>query len=405
MPLQRLAFQPEARSPLRGIRVLDFARLAAGNMLSLQLADFGAEVVKVEEPRHGDTLRNWKTEGHSLHWKVYARNKKSITLDLKLPQARALVLRLLPQFDVMCESFRHKELERMGLGWDILSAVNPKLILVRISGFGQTGPYAPRPGFGTLIEAMSGFASLNGFADREPLLPPLALADMIAGMAGAVAVQAAIREVEQHGGRGQVVDVNLLEAMVSVLAVESAWHRTTGRIKTRTGNASAAAAPRNVYRTSDGAWLALSSSTEAMTRRVWTCVGRPELNDDLRFNTNAARVRNRDDVDRIIGDWVGARTLAEALNRFESTGVTAAPVYDMRQFLEDPHVQQRGVMVEIDDEDMGSLPVHQPGPRLSETPPAIRSRAPRLGEHNVEIWRRAGLSATELAAMREGGVI
>src|SRR5499425_2516309 len=248
MPIPKHAFEPEREGPLRGVRVLDFSRLVAGNMLSLQLADFGAEVVKVESPGRGDTLRDWREAGVSVHWKVYARNKKSITLDLKAPDAPGIILDLVPHFEVMIESFRYRYLERLGVGPDALLKRNPKLVLVRVSGFGQTGPYAKRPGFGTLVEAMSGFASRNGFEDREPVLPPLAMADMIAGLSGAMATVIAVRNVEVNGGRGQVIDLSLLESIFSILGPEAAIHKLSHKIRRRVGSASEGTSPRNVQR-------------------------------------------------------------------------------------------------------------------------------------------------------------
>src|SRR5437773_7645127 len=233
MPIPKGRFDPTAEGPLHGVRVLDFSRLVAGNMLSLQLADLGAEVVKVEAPGRGDTLRDWREAGLSVHWKVYARNKKSITLDLKSPEAPAIVLDLVSHFDVMIESFRYRYLEKLGLGPDRLLERNPKLVLVRVSGFGQTGPYAKRPGFGTLVEAMSGFASRNGFEDREPVLPPLAMADMIAGLSGAMATVIAVRTVEANGGRGQVIDPSLPESISSFPRPEAAIYTLSRKARTR----------------------------------------------------------------------------------------------------------------------------------------------------------------------------
>ena len=238
MALPKQGFEPGRPGPLEGVRVLDLSRLVAGNMLSLQLADFGAEVVKVETPGRGDTLRDWREAGISVHWKVYARNKKSITLNLKAPDAPAIILDLVPHFHVLIESFRFGYLERLGVGPDTLLLKNPRLVVVRVSGFGQTGPYRQRPGFGTLVEAMSGFASRNGFEDREPVLPPLAMADMIAGLSGAMATVIAIRHAEQHGGRGQVIDVSLLDSIFSILGPEAAIHKLSGRVRKRVGSAS-----------------------------------------------------------------------------------------------------------------------------------------------------------------------
>jgi crotonobetainyl-CoA:carnitine CoA-transferase CaiB-like acyl-CoA transferase len=405
MPLQKQRFDANLQGPLHGIRMLDFSRLVAGNMVSLQLADFGAEVVKVEAPRRGDTLRDWREKGISVHWKVYARNKKSITLDLKAPEAPDVILDLAGHFDVMMESFRFRYLERLGVGPERLLERNPKLVLVRVSGFGQTGPYAKRPGFGTLVEAMSGFASRNGFEDREPVLPPLAMADMIAGLYGAMAIVIAVRDVEVNGGRGQVIDLSLLDSIFSILGPEAAIHKLTGRIRKRVGSASESTSPRNVYATKDGGWVAISASTQAMTERLFGAIGRSDLNENPDFKTNAERTKRRHEVDAIVGGWIMERTLAENIAYFEEAGVTAAPVYDIGQFLEDPHVQERGIVLEAPDDEMGEVPMHAIVPRLSRTPGALRIPAPTLGQHNEEVYARIGYSDERLAALRQLGVI
>jgi crotonobetainyl-CoA:carnitine CoA-transferase CaiB-like acyl-CoA transferase len=405
VPLQQHGFDPTLEGPLRGVRVLDFSRLVAGNMVSLQLADFGAEVVKVEEPGHGDTLRDWREAGVSVHWKVYARNKKSITLDLKAPEAPGIILDLVEHFDVMIESFRYRYLERLGVGFARLAARNPKLVLVRVSGFGQTGPYAKRPGFGTLVEAMSGFASRNGFEDREPVLPPLAMADMIAGLYGAMAIVIAVRNIEVNGGRGQIIDLSLLDSIFSVLGPEPAVHKLSGRIRRRVGSASETASPRNVYATRDGGWVAISASTQAMTERLFAAIGRADLNEDPGFKTNRERVKRRQEVDAIVGGWIEQRTLHDTIAFFEEAGVTAAPVYDVAQFLADPHVQERGIVVEVPDDEMGTVPMHSIVPRLDGTPGVLRTPAPKLGQHNDEIYTRIGYSGERLAALRERGII
>jgi crotonobetainyl-CoA:carnitine CoA-transferase CaiB-like acyl-CoA transferase len=405
MPLQRQRFDADLQGPLHGIRVLDFSRLVAGNMVSLQLADFGAEVVKVEAPRRGDTLRDWREKGISVHWKVYARNKKSITLDLKAPEAPDVILDLAGHFDVMIESFRFRYLERLGVGPDRLLERNPKLVLARVSGFGQTGPYAKRPGFGTLVEAMSGFASRNGFEDREPVLPPLAMADMIAGLYGAMAIVIAVRDVEVNGGRGQIIDLSLLDAMFSILGPEAAIHKLTGRIRKRVGSAAEGTSPRNVYASKDGGWVAISASTQAMTERLFAAIGRADLNENPDFKTNAERIKRRGEVDAIVGGWIKERTLAENIAYFEKAGVTAAPVYDIGQFLEDPHVQERGIVVEAPDDEMGEVPMHAVVPRLSRTPGALRIPAPTVGQHNEELYTRIGYPAERLASLRQRGVI
>ena len=405
MPLPKVQFDPSRIGPLHGVRVLDFSRLVAGNMLSLQLADFGAEVVKVEAPGRGDTLRDWREKGISVHWKVYARNKKSITLDLKAAEAAEIILDLVGHFDVMIESFRFRYLEKLGVGPEKLLARNPKLVLVRVSGFGQTGPYNGRPGFGTLVEAMSGFAARNGFPDREPVLPPLALADMVAGLYGAMATVIAVRETEVNGGAGQVVDLSLLDSIFSILGPEAATHRLSGKIRARAGSASETTSPRNVYATSDGGWVAISASTQAMTQRLFATIGRDDLNRNPNFNTNAERVKRRLEVDAIIGGWIVKRGLAENIAFFESSGVTAAPVYDIGQFVEDPHVQARGILVDAPDADMGEVPMHDVVPRLSVTPGVLRNAAPEIGANNDEIYGAIGYAGERLASLRERGVI
>jgi formyl-CoA transferase len=405
MPIPQQPFEPEREGPLRGVRVLDFSRLVAGNMLSLQLADFGAEVVKVESPGRGDTLRDWREAGLSVHWKVYARNKKSITLDLKSPEAPGVVLDLVAHFDVMVESFRFRYLERLGIGPDQLLERNPRLVLVRVSGFGQTGPYARRPGFGTLVEAMSGFASRNGFEDREPVLPPLAMADMIAGLSGAMATVIAVRNIEVNGGRGQVIDVSLLESIFSILGPEAAIYKLTKRVRKRVGSASEGTSPRNVYATRDGGWVAISASTQAMTEKLFRAIGRDDLNHDPAFKTNTERAKRRGEVDAIVGGFIKQRTLAEAITFFEQAEVTAAPVYDIGQFLEDPHVQARGIVVEAPDDEMGTVPMHAIVPRMSGTPGPLRSPAPAVGQHNREIFSRIGYSEARIAALVQKGII
>ena len=405
MPVPRVDFDAERRGPLAGVRVLDFSRLVAGNMLSLQLADFGGEVVKVETPGRGDTLRDWREGGVSVHWKVYARNKKSITLNLKSTEAPGVVRDLIPHFHVLIESFRFGYLERLGLAPDVLLAANPRLVIVRVSGFGQTGPYRTRPGFGTLVEAMSGFAARNGFEDREPVLPPLAMADMIAGLYGAMATVVAVRAAEQDGGRGQVIDLSLLDSMFSILGPEAAMHKLTRRVRRRVGSASETTSPRNVYATKDGGWVAISASTQAMTERLFEAIGRGDLNADPTFKTNAERIKRREEVDAIVGGFIGARTLADAIAFFEEAGVTAAPVYDIGQFLEDPHVQQRGIVVEAPDADMGAVPMHAVVPRLDGTPGGLYRPAPGIGEHNGEIYGRIGYSTDRIRSLAETGVI
>jgi formyl-CoA transferase len=397
-------FDRKAACPLDGVRVLDLSRVVAGNMLSLLLADFGAEVIKIEPPE-GDALRDWLVGGMATNWKVYARNKKSVCLNLRKAEGRELLLRLVETAHALLENFRPGTLEKMGLAPDVLLARNPKLVIVRISGWGQTGPYRHKPGFGTLAEGMSGFASMNGFADREPVLPPMQLADCTAGLYGAYATLIALRHVEVSGGRGQVIDLPLLEPLFSCMGPQAASYKASGKVRERTGSRSTTAAPRNAYRTKDDKWVCLSASTQPMTERVFRAIGRPDLIDNPRYRTNADRVKHAAELDAIIGEFMANMTLAENLAFFDRHEVTVGPVYDVSQIIEDPHVKARGMVVEYPDDEMGSVPMHCVVPRLSETPGAIRAPAPRLGEHNIEVLSGLGLSEGELAQLAAQDVI
>jgi crotonobetainyl-CoA:carnitine CoA-transferase CaiB-like acyl-CoA transferase len=398
-------FRPDAKVPLEGIRVLDLSRLVAGNMLSLQLADFGAEVIKIEDPRKGDPLRDWRTNNISVHWKVYARNKKSVTLNLREADGLALLRKLVTTADVFIENYRPGTLEDMGIGPDVLLGLNPKLIIVRVSGWGQDGPYKDKPGFGSLVEGMSGFAAKNGFADRPPVLPPLALADMIAGLYGSNAVLIALREIETRGGKGQVIDLPLLDPIFSILGPEAALYKLTGTIEKRVGSRSNNTAPRNVYETSDGKFISISASIQTMAERLYRTIGRADMIDDPRFKTNTERVKNIDAADRPVAEFIKARTLADNLAIFEKAEVTAAPVYDIAQFVADPHVQARQIVTELPDDEMGAVPMHAIVPRLSATPGEIRTPAPALGQHNDEILGGLGYSASAIADLRKRKVV
>ena len=402
--IPRIAFDPTASAPLDGVRVLDLSRLVAGNMLTLQLADQGAEVVKVEDPARGDPLRAWRVNGLSLYWKVYARNKKSLALSLRAEEGRALLRELAARSQVLVENFRPGTLEGMGLGPDTLHETNPRLVIVRVSGFGQDGPYRERPGFGTLVEAMSGFAAKTGFPDREPVLPPLALADMVAGLYGAYATMVALR-VAERGGPGQVIDLPLLDPIASILGPDAAIFGATGDKPRRIGNRSSTAAPRNVWRTSDGRYLAISASTQNMAERLFRAIGRPDMIDDPRFRTNSDRVRNAAACEAPIAAFIAARTLDETLRLFERAEVTAAPVYEIDQFLADPHVQERGVVVEAPDDEAGSVLMHAVIPRLSTTPGRLRRPAPAIGEHTREMLTALGCDAERIASLTERGVV
>ncbi|MCX7201183.1 MAG: CoA transferase [Burkholderiales bacterium] len=379
-----LRFDPNQQGPLHDIRVVDLSRLVAGNMLTAYLADFGADVIKVERPGAGDDLRNWREAGQPIYWKVYGRNKRSMVLDLRSEEGLASLRKLIAHSQVLVENFVPGGLEKIGLAPEQLHALNPALVIVRISGWGQTGPYSHKPGFGTLVEAMSGFAHLNGFPDKPPALPPLALADMIAGTYGAAGVLTALR-VAERSGQGQVVDLSLFEPIFSFIASEAAKTRLTGEASMRAGNQATHTAPRNVYACSDGGFVALSGSMQSMAMRLFETIGRPELKDDARFATNDGRVANREALDELIGAFIGARSTEENLALFEAAGVTVGPVCSMADLLDHPYTRGRGVIVEVEDRDVGSLPMHAVVPRLSVSPGGFRRPAPAVGEHTAQI--------------------
>lgn len=402
--LKRRQYTPDVRGTLVGVRVLDLSRLVAGNTLTQVLADFGAEVIKVEPPA-GDTLRAWMTNGVQTNWKIYGRNKKSLCLELRKPEAVALLLGLVPSAAIFVESYRPGTLEKMGLAPETLIERNPNLVIVRISGWGQQGPYRRRPGFGTLVEGMSGFAASNGFADREPVLPPMYLADTIAGLYGAAGAMIALREVEKNGGRGQVIDLPLLDPLFAVLGPQAANYRLTGKVKPRTGSRSTNVCPRNAYRTKDGKWVCMAASTQKMTERLFRAIGRPDLVDDPRYRTNSDRVKHVEEIDPIVGAFIAQRTQAENVAYFEENEVTVGPIYDIAQILEDPHVIDRELVADYPDSEMGALPMHHVVPRMMGTPGTIRTPAPRTGEHNRELLAEVGVDEAAYARLIASGAV
>lgn len=402
--LKQRGYESGAGGPLAGVRILDLSRLVAGNTLTQVLADFGADVVKVESP-DGDTLRAWRTRDVDTNWKLYARNKKSLGLDLRQPAARELLLELAASAAVLVESFKPGVLEAMGLAPDVLLARNPRLVVVRISGWGQTGPYRGRPGFGTLVEGISGFAAMNGFADREPVLPPMYLADTVAGLYGAAGLLIALREVEVNGGRGQVIDLPLLDPLFAVLGPQAANYRLTGRVKPRTGSRSTNSGPRNAYRCKDGLYVGLSASTQKMAERLFVSIGRPDLVEDPRYRTNAGRVRHAEELDAIIGAFIAQRTQAENVRFFEEAQVTIGPIYDISQIVDDPHFIDREILADYPDPDMGSFPMHHVVPRMSGTPGAIRAPAPAIGQHNREVLAALGVDDQRYRALLQEGAV
>ena len=398
-------YRPKARGPLDGVRVLDLSRLVAGNVVSQLLADFGADVIKVEAPGRGDDLRAWKVAGVASYWKVYARNKRSITLDYRSDAGRALLLQLVQSAQILVENFVPGKLEKMGLGPDVLHQANPGLIIVRVSGWGQTGPAASKPGFGTLVEAASGFAAMNGYADRPPVLPPLALADMISGIHGACAAVIALRSVEVNGGTGQVIDLSLFESIHSVLGPEAANLKLNGVPTLRNGSRASNTAPRNIYACSDGKFVALSASMQSMAEKLFHLMDRADLIDNPLFRTNSDRVRNNDLIDAIVAQYIGTHTQASILALCETAGVTIGPVCDASDLEHDRFIAEREVIVHLPDADMGVLPMHNIVPRLSATPGQLRMPAPEVGEHNAAIYAELGLSTADIAALHAAGTV
>lgn len=391
--------------PLSDIRILDLSRLVAGNIASHVLADFGAEVIKIETPGRGDPLRDWTVKGVATYWKAYCRNKKSLCLNLRDPDGKKLLLRLVASAHVLIENYRPGTLEAMGLSPEVLHAVQPELVILRISGFGQTGPYRMQPGFGTLVEAMSTFAAMNGFADREPVLPPGAMSDSVAGLYGAIAVLISLHSNTRGKSAGEVIDLSLIEPFFAILGPRAADHRLTGKVKQRTGNRSTSTAPRNIYRTSDGKWLALSAATQDTAERLFRAIGRDDMVPDPRFRSNSDRVRNVEELDRIIGEAIAARSLKENLEFFGNKEVAVGPVYDIVDFIADPHVVERQILVEVQDDEAGSLPLHAVVPLLRRHAGSIRWPAPKLGEHTHEVLESIGIEASQIEELERRGVV
>ncbi|MGV9932195.1 CaiB/BaiF CoA transferase family protein [Streptomyces olivaceoviridis] len=401
------AATPARTTPaLDGLRVLDLATLFAGPMAATLLGDFGAEVIKVEHPRRPDPSRGHgpAKDGVGLWWKVLGRNKRAITLDLSAPGGRATLLRLAATADVVIENFRPGTLEKWDLGWPELSAANPRLVLARVTAFGQFGPCAHRPGFGTLAEAMSGFAAVTGEPDAPPTLPPFGLADSIAGLATAYAVLTALAARERTGV-GQTVDMAIIEPILSVLGPHATWYDQLGYVQERTGNRSANNAPRNTYRTADGTWVAVSTSAQSVAERVLRLVGRPELIEEPWFATGADRAAHADVLDEAVGSWIAGRTRAEVLAAFEEAEAAVAPVQDVRDVLADPQYQALDTVTTVDDPELGPLRMQNVLFRLSATPGGIRWAGRPHGADTDAVLGELGLTPADIAALRAEGAL
>ena len=392
--------------PLEGIRVLDVSTILAGPLACQILGDYGADVIKVEHPTAGDSMRGHGPvkDGIPLWWKEISRNKRGVAINLSDPDGAAVLLELARSADVLVENFRPGTLERWGIGPDVLLEANPRLVVVRVTGFGQTGPYAARAGFGTLAEAMSGFAHMTGEADGPPTLPAFGLADSIAGIAASSAVAMALLARERTG-RGQVVDLNLLAPIMTAVGPGPTQYQQTGVIPRRNGNRSVNNSPRNTYRTSDGHWLAISTSAQVIAERVLTLVGHPEIVEEPWFRSGRDRAEHADLLDDLVGSWIGARTRAEAVLAFTQAGAAVAPVYSAQDILEDEHVLATGLITYVEDDKLGPLAMHNVLWGMSDTPGGIRFTGRTLGADTDDILQDAGLDAARIAHLRDRKVI
>ena len=392
---------------LQGVRVLDVSTLFAGPLAATILGDFGAEVIKIEHPR-GDPVRD---HGHSkngipLWWKMLSRNKKTITLNLSHREGQELMVRLVESADVLIENFRPGTLERWNLAPDRLREINPRLIVARVTGFGQFGPYARRPGFGTLAESMSGFAHITGEPDGPPTLPPFGLADGIAAQATANAVLMALYHRDAHGGSGQVIDLAIIEPILTILGPQPIVYDQLGIVQVRTGNRSVNNAPRNTYRTADGRWVAISTSAQSIAERAMRLVGHPEVIDEPWFASGAERAKHAEELDGYVGGWIARHDLSQVIEAFEEAEAAVAPVYDIEQIMKDPQYEALGSIATIEDADLGSVKMQNVMFRMSDTPGRIRWAGRGLGEDNSTIYGdELGLTEDDLAELTDKGVL
>jgi len=401
----------ERQGPLDGLRVVDCSGMIAGGFATTQLADFGADVIKVEHPDGTDPLREWPPydEGVSLWWKSIGRNKRCVTLDLSTPAGSALLLDLIADADVLFENFRPGTMEQWGLGPDRLHEENPGLIVVRQSGYGQTGPRSDKPGFGTVAEGITNWAHVNGFPDSKPLLPPISLADLTAANFAVQGVMFAVfeRDVGRTGGsgEGQVIDMSLYEPLFRLFLSEVEAYDRLGEVRERIGNHHESAAPRNVYETADG-YLTLSASAQSIFENVADAIERPDIVDDPRFADNEARVEHADELDEVIEAWTRERATEEAIAEMEAADAIVGPVYDMADIFEDEQYAARNDIVEVDDPDLGSLKTAAPVPRFTRTPGAVEHAGPGHGQHNDEVFlAELDLDEAEYDRLCEEGVI
>ena len=391
---------------LDGIKVIDAATLFAGPLAAMLLGDFGAEVIKVEHPK-GDPVRNhgYKKDGINLWWKMVSRNKRAITLNLSHAEGQRMMRALAEQADVLIENFRPGTLERWGLAPAELHKLNPGLVIARVTGFGQFGPYSGRPGFGTLAEAMSGFAAMTGEPDGAPTLPPFGLADGITGLATAAAISFAL-QARQRTGVGQVIDMAIIEPILTILGPQPSWFDQLGVVQERRGNRSVNNAPRNVYRTKDDRWVAISTSAQNIAERVMRLVGHPEIIEEAWFASGAERAKHADELDAMVGGWIAERSFDEVISAFEKAEAAVAPIYDIRHIMEDPQFRALDSVTTIDDPELGALKMQNVLCRLSETPGSIKWAGRPVGADNEAVYGEwLGLSRERVAELKAEGVI
>jgi crotonobetainyl-CoA:carnitine CoA-transferase CaiB-like acyl-CoA transferase len=392
---------------LEGIRVLDASTLFAGPLAATILGDFGAEVLKIEHPR-GDPVRQhgYSKDGIPLWWKMLSRNKRTITLNLSKAEGQSIMERLVAGADVLIENFRPGTMERWNLSPERLLEINPGLVIARITGFGQFGPYSKRPGFGTLAESMSGFAQITGEPDGPPTLPPFGLADGITAQAAANAILIALYHRDARGGTGQVLDLAIIEPILTILGPQPIVYDQLGIVQTRTGNRSVNNAPRNTYETADGRWVAVSTSAQTIAERVMHLVGHPEIIDESWFGSGAERAEHADLLDSFVGGWIADHELDEVITKFEEAQAAVAPVYDIAQIMDDPQYKALGSIVSIDDPDLGPVKMQNVMFRMSGTPGRIQWAGRSLGEDNQTVYRdELGLSDVEIEVLSRDGVV
>ena len=391
--------------PLENLKVLDLSRLAAGNMVSHMFADFGADVIKIEKPGQGDDLRNWQINDVSHWWAVYSRNKRSIALNLKDKEGLSLLKELVKSADVFIENFIPGTLEKWGIGPKELTKLNKNIIILRISGWGQTGLYKDAPGFGSLVEGMSGFASMNGEEGKGPLLPPLALADMVAGLTGFGAILMAILVSKRDNVGGQVIDLSLFEPLFSILGPWAASYQISGQVPPRMGNRSNVAAPRGIYKTKDNKFVSLSASMQSMWEKLAITIDAKELINDKRFITNTDRMNNQDDLDDVISKFILRYNRDDLLGIFSKEGITVGPVLDISEIIEHPYVIDRNILINQVNSEFGNILMHQAFPRLSKTPGKVSSSAPSVGENTSDILKEIGITPAQIEQLRKKNII